>query len=86
MEVSGDGTSELEVRRLVGDHQQTMLVFNHSSAAADASIAVRLPWAVQQARELETDEAVLFRAEAGRTTFHKRFLAGEIWVFSVRPS
>src|SRR5437016_5621832 len=86
MEVSGAGTSELEVRRLVGDHQQTMLVFNHSNAAADALIAVRLPWAVQQARELETDEPVSFRAEAGRTTFHKRLTTGEIWVFSVRGS
>jgi beta-galactosidase len=86
VEVSGAGTSEVEVRRLTGDGQQTILVFNHAGNPADASITVHLPWKLQEARELQSDQAVAFRVEAGRTIFHKQLAAGEIWVFSVRGS
>lgn len=86
VEVSGSGSSEVEVRRLAGDGQQTILVFNHANNPTDASIAIHLPWAAKQARELETDQAVAFRVDAGRAIFHRRLAAGEIWVFSVRGS
>lgn len=86
VEVSGAGSSEVEVRRLIGDHQQTILVFNHANAPADASVTIHLPWAVKQARELENDSPVNFQDTAGRATFHKHLASGEIWVFSVRGS
>ena len=70
--------------RLFGQGQQTILVFNHASAPADASLAIHLPWPVKQARELENDAPLKFQQNAGRATFHKQLAAGEIWVFSAR--
>ncbi len=84
VEVSGPGTAEVEMRRLFGQGQQTILVFNHASAPADASLAIHLPWPVKQARELENDAPLKFQQNAGRATFHKQLAAGEIWVFSAR--
>jgi beta-galactosidase len=85
-DVEVSGAMEVEVRRLVGTHQQTILIFNHANTPADASIAIHLPWGVQQARELPSDQPVAFRLRAGQVTFHKQLSAGEIWVLSVRGS
>jgi beta-galactosidase len=84
VEVSGAGTSEVEVRQLLGDRQQTVLVFNHANNPADTTLAIRLPWTAREARELENDQTVRFESKAGRTIFQKRLAAGEIWVISVR--
>lgn len=84
VEVSGTGTSEVEVRQLVGDQQQTIFVFNHSDSPADATLAIRLPWPAREVRELENDQPVLFETKAGRTIFQKHLSAGEIWVIGVR--
>jgi len=73
----------VEVRRWLGDGQETLFVFNHSYGAAVATVAVRLPWSVRKARELENDQPVRFDSNAGRTIFHKRLAAGEIWVLSM---
>lgn len=86
LEVSGTGASQIEVRRLVGADQQLILVFNHASASADLVLAVRLPWAIREARDLENDQSVSYQNNAGKTTLHKHLEAGEIWVFSVRGS
>jgi beta-galactosidase len=85
-EISGVGTSEVEVRRLSGERQQTILVFNHADSPADVTLLVRFPWTIQQVRELEDDQLVHFEDRAGRTLFHKRLAGGEIWVFKVRGS
>lgn len=85
-EVSGAGTSQVEVQRLSGERQQTLLVFNHADSPADMTLRARFPWRIQQARELENDQLVHFEDSAGRTLFHKRLAAGEIWVFNVRGS
>ena len=84
VEVSGAGTSEVEVRQLLGDRQETLFLFNHSDSPADTTLAVRLPWKVAEARELENDQPVRFDSNAGRTIFRKRLAASEIWVWSVR--
>ena len=84
VEVSGSGTSEVEVRHLAGDKQQTIFVFNHSENPADATLAIRLPWTAREARDVENDQAVPFDIKAGRTVFQKRLVAGEIWVIGVR--
>jgi beta-galactosidase len=86
VEVSGGGTSEVEVRRLIGQRQETLLVFNHASTSADLILAVRLPWTVGEARELENNQTVEFQSKAGRSTFRKHLAPGESWVFSVRGS
>lgn len=82
--VSDTGTTQVEVRRLVADREQLVLVFNHASSPADLTFDVRLPWKVREARELENDRAVDFQNIVGGTTFHRRVTGGEIWVFSIR--
>jgi beta-galactosidase len=84
VEVSGAGTSEVEVRQLVGDRQQTIFVFNHSENAADATLAIRLPWTAREARELENDQPVRFETKAARTMFQEHLAGGEIWVIGVQ--
>jgi len=84
VEVSGPGTSEVEVRQLVGDKQHTIFIFNHADSPADATVALQLPWTAREARDLENDQPVRFESKAGRTTFQKRLTAGEIWVIGVR--
>ena len=84
--VSGAGTFQVEVRRLVGDGEQLVLVFNHASSPADLKFDIRLPWAVREAREFDNDRPVDFQNRMSQTTFHRRLAAGEIWVFSIRGS
>ncbi len=86
VEVSGAGVSEVEVRQLVGDGQQTILVFNHASGSADATFTIEFPWTVREARELENGSLVGFQTHGGRSTFHKVLAGGETWVFGVRGS
>jgi hypothetical protein len=86
VEVSGAGTSQVEVRRLVGEGEQLVLVFNHAGSPVDLMFDIRLPWTVREARELENDRPVDFQNLRGRTIFHRRLAEGEIWVFSIRGS
>ncbi|HXW90958.1 MAG TPA: beta-galactosidase [Terriglobales bacterium] len=85
-EVTGAGVSEVEVRQLVGERQRTILVFNHANTSADATLTVRLPWTLREARELENGSPVGFQSHGGRSTFHKVLAGGETWVFSLRGS
>ena len=85
-EVSGAGTSEVEVRRLGGDREQTIFVFNHARAPADMTLQIRFPWTAQQATDLEDNRPVHLENRAGRALFRKRLAGGEIWVFSVQGS
>ncbi|MFZ0759053.1 MAG: hypothetical protein WAM69_03805 [Candidatus Sulfotelmatobacter sp.] len=82
--VSGTDVSGIEVRRLVRAEQQVILVFNHARNGADLTLAVRVPWTIREARELENDQPVSYQNNAGQTTFHKRLAAGGIWVFRIR--
>ena len=51
-EVSGNGTSEIELRRLVGEHRQIVFMFNHAKDSADVMISLLLPWPLRTPREL----------------------------------
>ena len=86
VEVSGTDVSGIEVRRLVGTEEQLVLVFNHASVSADVTAAIRLPWTIREARDLESDQPVSFENKSGQATLHKRLAAGGIWVFSIRSS
>jgi beta-galactosidase len=83
VEVTGPGTSELEVRRLVNGNEQIVFAFNHSKKPADATLSVRIPWNVRQAHNLSDDVSVSFAVRNRSFVVHKNFLPGEIWVFSV---
>jgi beta-galactosidase len=86
VEVSGPGTSEVEVRRLQGDGEQIVFVFNHATTSADAQVRIHLPWSPAEARNLENDRPVSFEKNVGFVAFHKNLKAGEVWVFRVHRS
>ena len=85
-EVSGPGTSQVEVRRLNSERQQIIFVFNHADGSADMTLRVRFPWGIDQVRELENDQPVPFEKSAAGALFRKRLAGGETWVFQVRGS
>ena len=87
VEVTGAGTDEVEVRRLVSDRAEFVFVFNHAPTAADATVSLKLPWPAAQARDLVTDRPVELvqrpGAPTGVTVLHKNLAPGEILVLLV---
>lgn len=83
VEVTGEGASELEVRRLESANRQFIFIFNHASAGADASVAVRLPWRVKEARDLVTGQAVPVQVNGDKTVLRKDLAPDAIWVVSL---
>jgi beta-galactosidase len=83
IDATGSGTSELEVRRLVNEHEQVVFAFNHSKNPADATLSVRMPWDAGRAHNLSDDMSVPFQVRNRSIIVHKNFAEGEIWVFSV---
>jgi len=79
VEVSGPATSELEVRRLVGERSEFLFAFNHSPKTANATLQVHVPWAVREARSLTDDRKFSFRESEGKVIFEKQMAGGEIW-------
>jgi beta-galactosidase len=86
VKVAGGGTAQVEVRRLVADGRQIILVFNHASDSADLSLAIQFPWRIREARELEKDQPVTYTSTGSQTIFRKRLAGGEIWVVSISGS
>jgi beta-galactosidase len=80
VEVTGEGTSELEVRRLASANRQFVFVFNHASAAADAAISIRLPWRVKEARDLVAGQAVPVQVRGDETVLRKELAPDAMWV------
>jgi beta-galactosidase len=78
--VSGHGTTEVEVRRLVSHHEQLIFIFNHAQHPAQASISIQVPWNVQQARDIVTDRPVKFSESHGDVVLNQKLGAGEIRV------
>ncbi|HEV2425777.1 MAG TPA: beta-galactosidase [Terriglobia bacterium] len=79
VKVSGAGTSEFEVRRLVSDDQQFMFAFNHGASATNAAISLHLPWKAR-ARDVVTDQDVPVQVNGRETILQKRFDPDGIWV------
>lgn len=82
-EVSGSGTSETEVRRLVSDHRQIVFVFNHAKDSADVKISLRLSWPLRTARGVVDDRAVEFQTENGKSLFHGTLTGEGTWIFEL---
>lgn len=80
VEVSGAGSKEVEIRRLLGDRVQILFAFNHDQQAADTTIALGSPWPVKGVQDLDDELAVPFEMREGRVILHKRLPAGAIWV------
>ena len=86
IEVTGPGTEELEVRRLVNDGEQIVFAFNHSKTSAGATLSLKVPWNVRQARNMSDDASVPFQMMDRSVVLHKNLAAGEIWVFNLEGS
>ncbi len=78
--VSGSNTTEVEVRRLVSDNVQFLFAFNHSPQPAEATIAIKMPWAVREARSINEEQKVSLGESQGRVVLKKALTGGEIWV------
>lgn len=78
--ITGSGTEQGEVRRLVSDRTEFLFAFNHSPQPADTTIAVQMPWPVRSARGVNDDEKVAFTQSGNRLILTKRLPAGGIWV------
>ncbi|PYV13141.1 MAG: hypothetical protein DMG21_21750 [Acidobacteria bacterium] len=87
--VSGEGSSKVEVRRLVSDNYQIVFAFNHSDVPVDASISVHLPWPAPEATDLVKGVGLIqdreFDMERGgeTTVLRKQMSGGEIWVVRI---
>lgn len=80
VEVSGNGSDKVEVRRLVSDRRQLLLIFNHADAPAEANISVRLPWSVSEATNLENSQAIPVRQSEGAISLQQTLAGGQILV------
>ncbi len=83
--VSGPGTSKVEVRRLTSEDEEFIFVFNHADGPANATISLRLPWQVQNARDLVSDErlsspAIQVAANGEETVLQKNLAPNAIWI------
>lgn len=83
VEVTGPGTADLEVRRLVSDEQQVVFTFNHSKNPANATVSLKLPWQARRARNLFDDSSVPFTFSNGEVTLQKELAGGETWIFTL---
>ncbi len=83
--VSGPGTAKVEIRRLISENQQFIFVFNHADNPASATISLRLPWHVQNTRDLVSDEKlasseIQTSANGEETVLQKDLAPKAIWV------
>jgi beta-galactosidase len=78
--VSGENSSQVEVRRLEGRDVQFLFVFNHSNHAAVAKISVRVPWPVHEARSLNSRDKVEFSQAGEELALDAGLPADGIWV------
>ncbi len=83
VEVSGPGTSEIEVRRLLANDLQTVFVFNHSKEPANLTLTLRLPWVPRQARDLTEDRPISLQSREQKITLQRSLVGEEIWVFQL---
>ncbi len=80
VEVAGAGTSEMEVRRLVGERAQFLFAFNHAKTRAYGTLSVRMPWPVGEAKDVVTDRAMPFQYTQGSVKIKQTLAGGQILV------
>ena len=80
LEVSGPGASEVELRRLVSSDSQLLFAFNHGQTPAQATISLRLPWPVGQAKNLDDDRILETQEKEGRTILRETLAGGQVLV------
>jgi len=86
VEVSGAGTRQVEVRRLVSANEQLVFVFNHAQKPAQASISIHVPWIVREAQDIVAGRPVKFKSANGDVVLDKNLTGGEIWVVKLNAA
>lgn len=86
VELADPQSSEVEVRRLVSDHEQVVFVFNHAGNAFNAALSIDVPWSVKQARNLSDESVIPVQMENGKALLRKRLAKDEIWVFRLESN
>src|SRR6185437_14947482 len=81
VELAGPQSSDVEVRRLVSEHEQIVFVFNHAAGPFDASLSIDVPWKVREARNVFDESTIPVQTQNGKAVFRKRLAKDEIWVF-----
>jgi len=69
--VAGSGTDEIEVRRLIGENDEMVFIFNHSDQPADAAVSLHLPWKPTAARDVVEDSPVTLEDQKGAAVLHQ---------------
>jgi len=80
VEVSGDASNRVEVRRLLSDSSQILLIFNHAASAVETGISVRLPWSASEATNLDTGQTIPLRRTQNGIHFRQTLAGGQILV------
>ncbi len=83
VEVSGPGKEQIQVRRLVSDHEQIVFAFNQSNQPVAGNLSLNMPWRTQHATDWGNDHNVPFQIQNGRLLLNKTFAPGEVWVVSL---
>jgi beta-galactosidase len=83
--VTGPGTGEVEIRRLVSEQSQFLFAFNHSTQPAEAEISLRLPWAAVEAVNVEDRRTVSAHPAAGKVDLRTTLPSKGIWVVKITP-
>ncbi len=86
VEVSGNDSSQIEVRRLVSDASEILLIFNHAASAIEAGISVRLPWEPREATNLDNGERIPFERTERGISFRQTLARGQILVLQLDRS
>ena len=84
VEVTGNGASEVDVRRLVSRQRQIVFVFNHAKDSADVTLSLRLPWQLRMARDFANDSTVEFQTRDEKVVFRRELLAEGTWILDLQ--
>ncbi|HZY62165.1 MAG TPA: beta-galactosidase [Edaphobacter sp.] len=83
VEISGSGKADIQVRRLISDHEQIVFAFNQSNQPVSANVALTVPQTIKHATDWANDRSVPFQIKDGRVLLTKTFTPGEVWVLSL---
>ncbi len=85
VQVTGSGTAELQISRLVGENSEFLFAFNHADAPAQANVKIALRWSSVKATDLTTGLPMPLTMTGQQAALQKRFAPGEILVLKLSP-
>jgi len=86
VKVSGNGSNQVEVRRLMSDNAQFLLIFNHADTPTEAEISVRMPWTASEATDLRNNRRISLLRSEGGVSFNQSLARGQILVLRLARS